>query len=416
MKVVFLVHQFFPEFQAGTEKFVFNMAYMAQKNGNKVKVITYSLGDVSSFPYRSGGILYKEFHYQGVPVLAWRYEKEPGDLHYVIDPNVDLNFAHEILQQEKPDLIHAGHLMRVYPFILAARQLNIPYVLTITDFHLLCPKIILAPTPNTLCLGPEKGKSCSTLCSELPVPFIEDRLKLTTRIIRNASAIVAPSQFVAGIFEHEIDGIKVQINHHGIRQNNIHARGRIYKAEDSVRFGFIGNLAIHKGVHVLINAFKELSVNRASLSIYGSGEKAFVDKLQELADDDRISFKGSFTSEYLSEVLEQIDVLVAPSICYETYSFVVHEALASEIPVITSNLGGMAEQIEVGVNGFTFQAGDYHDLKIQMEQIVEDPTLLNKMRENIRIKTFVPKIEQEAYIYNRLYQTVILILRNHLRE
>lgn len=406
MKVVFLVHQFYPEFQAGTEKFVFNMAYMAQKSGNKVKVITYSLGDVSSFPYRSGGILYKEFHYQGIPVLAWRYEKEPGDLHYVIDRNIDLNFPLEILQQEKPDLIHSGHLMRVYPFILAARQLNTPYILTITDFHLLCPKVILAPTANTLCSGPEKGQSCSKLCSELPTSFIEDRLAVTTKIIRDASAVVAPSKFVVGIFEHEIDGIQVQINHHGIRQNHTHSRGHIYKAEDSVRFGYIGNLAIHKGVHVLINAFKELSVKQASLSVYGSGEKAFVDKLQELAGNEGIFFRGSFATEKLSEVLEQIDVLVVPSICYETYSFVVHEALASEMPVIASDLGGMAEQIEVGINGFTFQAGDYSDLKIQMERFVEDPTLLNQMKENIRTRMFVPRIEQEAYIYNRLYQTI----------
>lgn len=407
MKVVFLVHQFYPEFQAGTEKFVFNMAYMAQKNGNKVKVITYSLGDVSSFRYRSGGILYKEFHYQGIPVLAWRYEKEPGDLHYVIDPNIDLNFPLEILQQEKPDLIHSGHLMRVYPFILAARQLNIPYLLTITDFHLLCPKIILAPTHNTLCSGPDGGQSCSKFCSELPTSFIVDRLTLTKKLIRDASTIVAPSQFVAGIFNHEIDGIKVQINHHGIRQNNLQALGRVYTDDDAVRFGFIGNLAIHKGVHVLISAFKELTVKHASLSIFGSGENSFVDKLQELADDERISFKGSFAAANLSEVLDQIDVLVAPSICYETYSFVVHEALANMIPVITSNLGGMAEQIIAGVNGFTFQAGDCQDLKIQMEKIVEDPTILNNLKENIRTRTFVPKIEQEAYIYNRLYQSIV---------
>lgn len=407
MKVIFLVHQFYPEFQAGTEKFVFNMAYMAQKNGNKVKVITYSLGEVSSFPYRSGGILYKEFHYQGIPVLAWRYEKEPGDLHYVIDPNIDLNFPLEILQQEKPDLIHSGHLMRVYPFILAARQLNIPYIQTITDFHLLCPKIILAPTPNTLCSGPEGGKSCSTLCSELPVPFIKHRLDLTTSIIRGASAIVAPSQFVAGIFEHEIDGLKVHINHHGIRQTNTNARGHIYGPEETVKFGYIGNLAIHKGVHVLINAFNELSARRASLVIYGSGEKTFVEKLQELANDDRISFIGSFATENLGEVLDQIDVLVAPSICYETYSFVVHEALSNEIPVIVSNIGGMAEQIEFGVNGFSFQAGDHNDLRVQMERITEDPSILNIMRDNIRKKTFVPKIEQEAYLYNRLYRSFV---------
>jgi glycosyltransferase involved in cell wall biosynthesis len=407
MKVVFLVHQFYPEFQAGTEKFVFNMAYMAQKSGNKVKVITYSLGDVSSFPYRSGGILYKEFHYQGIPVLAWRYEKEPGDLHYVIDRNIDLNFPLEILQQEKPDLIHSGHLMRVYPFILAAMKLNIPYVLTVTDFHLLCPKILLAPTADSLCSGPEKGQNCSKFCSDLPAFFIKERLDTTTNIIRNASAVVAPSRFVVDIFEHEVDGLQVHINHHGIRQSNITTRDYVYQPSDSIRFGYIGNLAVHKGVHVLVKAFIDLNSSRSSLSIFGPGEDAYAHKLAEMAGETDVRFMGSFRSEELSKVFNPIDVLVAPSICYETYSFVVHEALASEIPVIVSSLGGMAETIRDDINGFTFTAGDVQQLREVMQKILDDPTVLNDLKKYIRLETFVPNIEQEAYCYNQIYRSIV---------
>lgn len=406
MKILYLVHQFYPEFQAGTEKFVFNMAYMAQKNGNKVKVITYSLSERDSFPYHSHGVAYKEFHYQGIPVLAFRYEKEPGDLHYQIDHKIDISYAIDILQQEKPDLIHAGHLMRVYPFIMAAKQLNIAYILTLTDFHLICPKILLAPTPETLCPGPGRGLNCFKFCSEFPKSFIEERLATTKTIIQNALAVVAPSQFVAGIFEREIDNLKIQINHHGIRQSNIKSRNHVYQTEDAIRFGYVGNLAVHKGVHVLINAFTGLESPKASLSIFGSGDISYLEKLQEMAGDANVNFMGAFPAEDLSKVFNQIDVLVAPSICYETYSFAVHEALASEVPVITSDLGGMAEQIKSGENGFRFQAGNDKELREKMRKIIDDPTLLNKMKEEIRSGTFVPIIEQEAYKYNRLYQSI----------
>ncbi len=407
MKVVYLVHQFYPEFQAGTEKFVFNMAYMSQKSRNKVKVITYSLGGVSSFLHRSGGVLYKEFHYQGIPVLAWRYEKEPADLHFVVNPHADLNFALEILKQEKPDVVHAGHLMRVYPFILAARQLNIPYVLTITDFHLLCPKVILAPTHNSLCSGPEGGENCAKLCSEIPTSFIKERLKTTTEIVHNASAVVAPSQFVAKIFEREIDGLRVQINHHGIRQSYIRVNNRVYQAGDNIRFGYIGNLAVHKGVHVLVNAFTGLNPSSSSLTIFGSGQEEYLKKLEKIAGESDIRFNGAFQSQELGSVLNQIDVLIAPSICYETYSFVVHEALASEVPVITSNLGGMAEQIEDGVNGFTFEAGNVKDLRAKMQAILDNLQILNEIKQEIRLVTFVPNIEQEAYRYNQIYKLIV---------
>jgi len=406
MKIVYLVHQFYPEFQAGTEKFVFNTAYMSQKNGNKVKVITYSLGDVSLFPYRSGGILYKEFHYQGVPVLAWRYEKEPGDLHYVIDPNVDLNFANEILQQEKPDLIHAGHLMRVYPFILAARQLKIPYMLTLTDFHLICPKIILAPTPDSLCPGPDHGRNCYSFCSDLPKNFVDQRLSFSTGIIQNAAAVVSPSRFLARIFEHEINNLNVIINPHGIRQSNIKFHSQLYNKGDHIRFGFIGNLTMHKGVHVLVNAFVGLNYTNASLLIFGSGDEQYKKELVEMSGDANVKFMGTFKAAELSKVFEQIDVLITPSICYENYPFVISEAFASLVPVIASNLGGMAERIEEGNSGYLFKAGDRHELQALVQKIVDDPTVLNKMKTHIRMETFVPNIEQEAYRYRKLYQVL----------
>lgn len=406
MKTLYLVHQFYPEFQAGTEKFVFNMAYMSQINGNKVKIVAYSPEASDSFPYQSDGIVYKEFYYKGLLVLKFRYEKEPGDLHYQIDPAIDLTFALKILKQEKPDIIHAGHLMRVYPFIFAAKQLNIPYILTITDFHLLCPKIILAPTSDTLCPGPGLGQNCYKFCSELPKAFIDNRLTTAKSIIQDAAAVVAPSQFVADIFESEVENLKVKISHHGIRHSNIKTHHRIYHRGDQIRFGYVGNLAIHKGVHVLINAFTGLESTTASLSIFGSGQDAYLEKLKEMAGKSRVEFLGAFTAEELGNVFNQIDVLVAPSICYETYSFVVHEALASEVPVITSNLGGMAEQIRSGNNGYRFQAGNVIDLQEKMQYILDDPPLLNKMKDEIRLVTFVPNIEQEAYRYLQVYKSM----------
>jgi glycosyltransferase involved in cell wall biosynthesis len=406
MKIVFLVHQFYPEFQAGTEKFVFNMAYMSQKSGNKVKIITYGLGEPDTFPYRSQGVLYKEFHYQGLPVLAFRFEKELEDLYYKTDQKLDISFAIEILQREKPDLIHAGHLMRVYPFIIAAMQLNIPYILTLTDFHLICPKIILAPNPGTLCLGPARGVNCYTLCSELPKDFIDERQSFSTLMIQNASAVVSPSKFLAGIFKNEVDDINIIINNHGIRQTNIKSHNQVYQTGDAIRFGYIGNLTFHKGVHVLLRAFIELASPKSSLTIFGSGEDAYLEKLIEIAGKTRVDFRGTFLADELGKVFNQIDVLVIPSICYENYPFVISEAFASAVPVIASNLGGMAERIQSGNNGYLFRAGDYQDLLDKMKHILDDPTIINDMKEYIRLVTFVPNIEQEAYRYNRLYQSL----------
>jgi glycosyltransferase involved in cell wall biosynthesis len=264
----------------------------------------------------------------------------------------------------------------------------------------------LAPTAGSLCSGPERGENCFKLCRELPTTFVKERLGMTTKIIRKASAVVAPSRFVARIFEREVDGLQVLINPHGIRQSNIKTNNRVYKTNDNIRFGYIGNLAIHKGAHVLVSAFAAINSLGASLKIFGNGQDAYTKKLAEMSGETDVKFMGAFQPQELSNVLDQIDVLVAPSICYETYSFVVHEALASEVPVIASNLGGMAEQIEDGINGFTFQAGDVQELQTKMQIIIVNPPLLNKIKEDIRLMTFVPNIEQESYRYNQIYQLI----------
>lgn len=407
MKILYLVHQFFPQFQAGTEKFIFNTASMAQQTDHIVKVATYDCEESSKFTSDEFGVYSKQFSYQGLRVLAFQYKNEPPGLHYNMDETLGVQFAKSLLQKEAPDLIHVGHLMRVYPIVLLAIEFGIPYVLTLTDFHLLCPKILLMPTSDTLCTGPEGGEACARFCSELPTSFIKQRLALSTKILQNAKALIAPSKFVAEVFQREIPRIKVIVNNHGVRQSNLHPTEKIYRDGDDLTFGFIGNLAVHKGAHHLIKAFSEMNHPRSRLLIYGTGRPEFVTKLHQLAGESKIEFRGSFKADTLPDVLKEIDVFVNPALWYETYSFVNHEALSSEIPVVSTKLGGMHEKIVEGKNGFTYPAGDSEALKSILSSLVEMPAQLNDLKRYIRLETLIPTVEQEFYRYGQIYNSSI---------
>jgi glycosyltransferase involved in cell wall biosynthesis len=324
-----------------------------------------------------------------------------------MDETLGVQFTKSLLQKEAPDLIHVGHLMRVYPIVLSAIELGIPYVLTLTDFHLLCPKILLMPTSDTLCTGPEGGEACARFCSELPTSFIKQRLALSTKILQNAKALIAPSKFVAEVFQREIPRIKVIVNNHGVRQSNLHPTEKIYRDGDDLTFGFIGNLAVHKGAHHLIKAFSEMNHPRSRLLIYGTGRPEFVTKLHQLAGESKIEFRGSFKADTLPDVLKEIDVFVNPALWYETYSFVNHEALSSEIPVASTKLGGMHEKIVEGKNGFTYPAGDSAALKSILSSLVEMPAQLNDLKRYIRLETLIPTVEQEFYRYGQIYNSSI---------
>ena len=160
MKILYIIHQFYPEYHTGTEKFVLNLASMTQKTGNKVKVITYSFMDDSAFDKTDSNILYRNYSFQGIPVLAFKYKKQPDDIHFALENNSLREFASKILVKESPDLVHVGHPMRVHEFIWEAQNIGIPYLMTLTDFFMICPKYILAPDDHSLCSGPQGGKAC----------------------------------------------------------------------------------------------------------------------------------------------------------------------------------------------------------------------------------------------------------------
>lgn len=408
MKIVYLVHQFFPEFHSGTENFVLNMSRMTQKIGNRVKVITYSNFDDAEYDTEIEGVLSKDYIYNGVPVLSVKLRNPPTDLTSGLNINALKEFSRRILTHEVPDILHVAHSMRIHPFLWAAIDLKIPYVVTLTDFFVICPKVILAPTRDSLCNGPKQGAACGEFCREFGADYIKDRLAKAEIILRGAKRIITPSKFVSNIFKNELPGLNTLTVGHGIRLKEFNPREQLYSdSGENLVFGFAGTLANHKGLHVLVKAFKEIQYKNIELRIYGAGEPDYIKMLeQEVSGDQRIKFCGAYSLDQVGEVFAGIDVMVIPSICYETYAFVLHEALACNVPAIVSDLGGLSEKISNGVNGYTFHPGDAGDLREKMEFIIENPSVLNQLRSNISLDILVPSIEGEAYSYFKLYNEI----------
>ncbi|GAJ18088.1 unnamed protein product, partial [marine sediment metagenome] len=76
-----------------------------------------------------------------------------------------------------------------------------------------------------------------------------------------------------------------------------------------------------------------------------------------------------------------MDVLVYPSIWYENQPIAILEALLAKIPIVASNLGGMAEIVQDGVTGLLFEAGNTEDLSQKMVSLIDNPQLLRKLSE-----------------------------------
>jgi glycosyltransferase involved in cell wall biosynthesis len=407
MKIVYLVHQFYPEFYTGTEKFVLNLSTMMQKAGNRVKVITYSFYEDSFYDQRRGEILCKEFLYKGIPVLAIKHKQIPA-LHHAIGNTALAEIADDLINVEQADVVHIGHTMRVGALAQALKPLGIPYILTLTDFFLACPKVNLVSSRQPLCNGPEQGKACGKLCPELQSDYIHQRLESAKNILFNARILVAPSAFVAGLFMREFPGLAVKVVHHGLSFERLKRNQRTYANGDRIVFCYAGSFNPHKGTHVLVEAFRRLNPSNAVLKIYGSGpDESYVKSLTSMAaTNGNIEFCGVYPESQTGEVLSNVDVVVVPSLCYENYPMTLHEALACNIPVIATKLGGMAEKIKDGFNGFLFEMGDSRHLQTVLKAIVNDPAVLNPLKRNIS-SMMIQGVEQEAYTYARAYRSLL---------
>jgi glycosyltransferase involved in cell wall biosynthesis len=127
------------------------------------------------------------------------------------------------------------------------------------------------------------------------------------------------------------------------------------------QFIYIGRLSPEKDVSTLVRAFGRVlrEVPQARLKIVGDGaERASLEGLaRELGCGGRIEWTGSLSREAVRGALHRADVFVLPS-RFESMSYTLLEAMASGLACIATRVGGNADLIQEGVQGWLVAPGD----------------------------------------------------------
>lgn len=106
--------------------------------------------------------------------------------------------------------------------------------------------------------------------------------------------------------------------------------------------------------------------------------------------------------ESTREVLNISDLFILPSET-ESFGLAALEALASSVPVITTNAGGLPEVVDHDVNGFLSEVGDTDDMAKNAINLLSDIEKLNKFKANAREKALKFDIQNILPIYEKLY-------------
>lgn len=228
----------------------------------------------------------------------------------------------------------------------------------------------------------EKVNLFTTLRTQYPdwkedVPQKPDRLVQHEVIEYNlATKIVVASMFTKKSLEKNgISPGKIVVNPYGIGPEFFQVK-EMFPGREKIRFVYLGALGVRKGLPLLIETWMENGFYRNSDVLLAGPANEFAKNAVKSTPG--MKFIGRVSYHQIPVILASCDCLVFPSY-FEGFGQVILEAMASGLPVITTDATAGPDIIEDGIDGFVIPAGDKKALGNAMQIIAEDPALCYNM-------------------------------------
>ena len=290
----------------------------------------------------------------------------------------------ELLRDLKPTIIHTHHFFKFgleYLKVIKDIDPNIQTVLTLHEYIAICPNAGQMKDPATGALCQSGDHATHQNCA--PDQSAEDLWLRYRRFINYFSYVdhfIAPSEFLRQRYiEWGIPPDKITHVPNGQPPMKTCAP-RLSKTRD--QFAYFGQLNAHKGIDVLLNALRHLDQKGQSvtLQIHGANlefqPKAFQKKIKGLAkpleENGQVLWMGSYTPDEIPSRMAQADWVCVPSLWYENAPMVIQEAFAQKRPVLTTDIGGMAEMVTHDQDGLHLPRGNYRAWADTMHALAMD--------------------------------------------
>jgi glycosyltransferase involved in cell wall biosynthesis len=228
-------------------------------------------------------------------------------------------------------------------------------------------------------------------------------------LFESVDHFISPSAFLRDQFiESGLAAEKISVLDNGFDRTPWRgvATARVRSAGEPLRCVYLGTWIPTKGVHVLLEAFRELDPEKAVLDVHGyavpyEGREHYEGELRSLAEGAaNIRLGERYTPAQVPQLLAEADVLVVPSVWYENSPLTLHEAFLAGLPVIASDHGGLREFVQHEVNGLRFKPGSVRALRAAITRLIDEPELLGRLRAK---RTHVMSIADHAQALDAIY-------------
>lgn len=222
--------------------------------------------------------------------------------------------------------------------------------------------------------------------------------KMEKFCIRHADALTAPSkdmaQTVSQLCDIPVD--RVQSIPNAIDVNDFYSDEdqnlRDYDGkqaenlfESDVVVLHVGRLERIKGIDVLAKAIPSVIERGKNIRFVFIGaarsdqkSKYWIDKLKEVGGE-RVTVLGFVEQEDLLAWYQGADIVVVPSLNYESFSYTCAQAMAAGLPVVASRIGGIPETVDDDITGILFDPGDSDALADGIIKLFRDESLRLQM-------------------------------------
>ena len=234
--------------------------------------------------------------------------------------------------------------------------------------------------------------------------------KLKIRCLKRAKHVTVVSEHLKSKIKELVPEIQPDVISMGVDISKFgkqHRRENYFNQGDKKVVLFVGRLAEKKGVTYLVEAMKGID---ALLIIVGDGPLRKDLENQAFEIKERVQFLGAKTHEELKVIYASADVFVCPSVTakdgdQEGFGLVMLEAMASGLPVVASNSGGITQLIIDEVNGLLCKEKCIDEIANKTKCILDDKELQYKIIKNIQNMI-------REYDYSMIAQKYINIVEN----
>lgn len=364
---VLLVSNFYPPYSRGGSESVAQMSAVALRElGHDVVVLTMQPGTSlrALWPRRTieeGLRVYRwlplNFYFLAAAhryPFIFRFLWTMWDL---VNP-VALLAAWSVLRREKPEIVISHNIKgmgMLLPRLLAAQTAR--YVHVIHDVQLVEPSGILYPT------------KLDERTQLLPIRLYAGYLRWCFATLRY---VVSPSSYLLDFYRQRNFFTKAKTQ---IILNPVARVQYMRRQHQGIEVLYLGLLEQHKGFSALIEAWQKLEGDEYRLTIIGDGTLSH--QARALAErDNRVRVRGRLTGKALEKAWEDIDLVVVPSLCVENSPMVIMEAMARQVPVVATDVGGIPELASLWSGVITVPSAQPEALK---EAIL---VMVNRIREH----------------------------------